>query len=322
MLGYSMAQEAADETGQDQAGDEGFRIGVAVNQVYLSVNARHVTGGFAKGLQREDFLVFEDGVLQEIVNFNSEKVPVKVVLLIDASGSTRFSQGEIQRAALEFARRLSDEDRVSIITFNHNAKLIRSWTNDLERVERALKSIYAKGATVLNDAVYVTFDDLLAEVDGKTAVILLTDGIDTGSMVSYEEAVNLALRSESMVYVVSKLEEYWAQAIAYRAQQQAFGRYIPRELTDDFILSRKRALQRLADLTGGRVLEEKSFASLVDVYTQVAEELRNQYYLSYIPTNSKRDGSWRNIEVRARRADVVLRTRQGYFAQGGTSLTP
>lgn len=309
-----------EETPQSQPSTEvppdegGFRIGVAVDQVFLSVNARSVSGGFVKDLTRDDFRVFEDGRLQRIVNFYSQQVPVKVVLLIDASGSTRHNQTEIRQAALEFAENLEPEDQVAVITFNYQPRLILNWTNDQSKIQLALESIYAKGNTVLNDALYVTFDDLLRGADGKSAVILLTDGIDTGSMVSFDESVDLALRSESMVYVVSKLEEYWANAIYQRQQIRSRVAIMPRELTDDYILEMKRSLSRLANLTGGKVLDTKAFNSLTDVYAQVAEELKNQYYLSYIPTNPTQDGTWRNINVEVGRGGIVVRSRQGYFA--------
>ncbi|MEJ2083436.1 MAG: VWA domain-containing protein [Acidobacteriota bacterium] len=242
--GQNSSQSSSDEPSQDQ----GYHIGVRVNQVFLSVNARSVNGGFVRDLTKDDFLVFEDGRLQKIVNFYSEKVPVKVVLLIDASGSTQFTQVDIRNAALEFAQSLGPEDQVAVITFNDQVKLILDFTNKLDDIKLALESIYAKGSTVLNDAVYVTFEDLLKKVDGKTAVILLTDGIDTGSIVSFESAMNLALRSDTVVYVASKL--------------------------------------------------------------------RNQYYISYTPTNQARDGSWRSIDLKTTRGGIVVSTRKGYFAPG------
>jgi Ca-activated chloride channel family protein len=298
---------------QTSPSDEGFRIGVAVNQVFLSVNVRG-PNGFVRDLTVNDFAVFEDGHLQKVVNFYRERVPVRVVLLIDISGSTTYTQADIRHAALLFAKSLSPEDQVAIITFNHQPRLILNWTNKLEDIQLALESIYARGNTALNDAIYVTFDDLLRDVEGKTAVILLTDGIDTGSTVSFEEAVDLALRSDTMVYVVSKLEEYWAQAIAIRQELQAQARLVPKVLQDDYILERKRALNRLASLTGGRVLDTRAFGRLEEIYAQVAEELKNQYYLSYIPSNQNRDGTWREIEVQVARGGVAVSTRRGYYA--------
>ncbi len=299
----------------------GFKIGVDVSQVFLSVTARSPGGGFYKGLTREDFQVYEDGVPQEIVNFVQENVPVSVVLLVDSSGSTRHSQASIRRAALHFAGSLGPEDRVAIITFNSDPRLILQWTNDLGNIELALESIYAKGSTVLNDALYVTFDDLLRDVEGKSAVILLTDGIDYGSRVGMEEAVELAVRSEALVYVASKLDEYWANAVRLRMEYTRRGRLVPRELKDGYILSARRSLERIASLTGGRVLEAEAFSSLTEVYAEVADELKNQYYLSYIPTNTGKDGKWRRIEVRAR-PGVVVRTRTGYYAPLETPVVP
>ncbi len=299
-----------------------FKIDVAVDQVFLSVNARSRDGGFVTGLEREDFQILEDGVPQEILNFAQEAVPVKVVLVIDVSGSTAYTQASIRRAALHFAKSLESEDEVAIITFNYEPKLILNWTNDLERIELALQSIYAKGQTVLNDALYVTFDDLLKDVSGKKAVILLTDGVDTGSMMTFAEAVELAVRSEAMVYVASKLDEYWQGAIAQRHKYTMAGQFIPKELTDEYIIDVRRSLQRLTDLTGGRVINAQAFSSLTEVYAQVAEELKNQYYLSYVPSNRSRDGKWREVEIRPRRLGMVLSTRRGYYAPLDIATSP
>jgi Ca-activated chloride channel homolog len=299
------------ESNQDE---EGFRIGVAVDQVFLSVNARSVNGGFVAGLKKEDFRVSEDGVEQRIVNFYSQGVPVQVVLLIDISASTREAQSQIRRAALGFAGSLASEDRISIVTFNDAPRLILNWTNDMERIENALQSIYAKGTTVLHDALYVVFDDLLKEVEGKKAVIVLTDGVDTESTVGQGDVMQLAVRSDTMIYVVSKLEEYWAGAIAARLQFQARAQLVPKVLKDEFILDAKRFLRRLAEQTGGKVLDTKAFVSLSDVYRQVAEELKNQYYISYLPSNIIKDGKWRNVDVRSARLGVEVSARPGYHA--------
>ena len=115
----------------------------------------------------------------------------------------------------------------------------------------------------------------------------------------------------------TKLDEYWAGAISMRSQYAARGLFVPKELTDRFILQVRRELKQLTDMTGGRILESQAFDSLGEVYQVVADELKNQYYLSYNPTNLARDGRWRNIEVRVRRPGVVTKTRPGYFADSG-----
>ncbi len=264
-----------------------------------------------RNLNKDSFQVFEDGVRQQIVNFYSEAVPVHVVLLVDISGSTISEQAEIRRAALELVKNLGPEDQVAIIVFNYQPRLICNWTNDRQRIENALLSIYPKGTTVLHDALYVTFDDLLQGVEGKKAVILLTDGADTGSSVDPAEVVEMAIKSEAMVYTVSKLDEYWAGAIAARQDPR---NAMQRELSDDYILSNKRYLERLSTQTGGKVLDARAFSTLVDVYKAVADELKNQYYMSYTPSNPTRDGRWRNIEIRSVNPGVVASTRPGYYA--------
>jgi VWFA-related protein len=118
------------------------------------------------------------------------------------------------------------------------------------------------------------------------------------------------------------LEEYWAGAIAARLAFQARSQLVPKMLTDPFIINAKRFLERLAQQTGGAVLDTKAFGSLSDVYRQVAEELKNQYYISYIPSNILKDGKWRDVEVRARRPGVVVSTRPGYYAPLDSGNSP
>jgi Ca-activated chloride channel homolog len=310
-------QETGQETGKEpsQEPEPGFRIGVAVNQIFLPVTARFAQGGFARGLTRNDFQIIEDGVKQEIANCYSEaSVPVNVVLLMDISGSTRSAQSEIKRAALEFAKNLSPEDKVAVVVFNFQPRLILNWSNDLAKIQNALDSVYPRGTTMLHDALFVTFDDLLKDVEGRKAVLLLTDGADTGSTIMRDEVVRLAADSEAVIYVVSNLDDYWAGAIAMRMELQAHAQLIPRELSDQYIIENKRFLQRLSGQTGGKVLETSAYPDLPEVFKAVADELKNQYYISYIPSNIQRDGAWRNLEIRALHPGVVTNTRPGYYA--------
>jgi Ca-activated chloride channel family protein len=301
----------------------GYRIGINVNQIFLPVNARSPEGGFVRGLTKDDFQVLEDGVKQDIVNFYAEAaLPVHVVLLLDISGSTRDTQAEIRRAALDFVRNLSPNDRVAVIVFNYQPRLILNWTNDLNKIQASLESVYPRGNTVLHDALYVTFDDLLKTVEGRKAVILLTDGADTGSMVGRDEVMRLAMDSQAVVYTVSTLDEYWAGAIAARNEYHAASQIVPKELSDGFIIENKRFLERISGQTGGKVLDASAYGSLTDIYKAVADELKNQYYISYVPKNILRDGAWRTIEVRIQRPGVVATTKPGYFAPRDGAATP
>lgn len=297
------------------AQDQGFRIGVTVNQVSLAVSARHAGGGFVDNLTKEDIAVFEDEQPQEITNFTSEYLPVHVAFLVDTSGSIESELPSIRRATMKFVRSLTQDDRVAIIGFDANPRLVLNWTapSETQKIENALRRLYAKGQTVFYDALYVTFDDLFKGMEQKKAVIALTDGIDTGSSVTFSEALSLANKSDAMVYVVSKLDQYWANAIAIRIELEKRSELIPDVLKDSRILDARRQLERLASNTGGAVLSTREFA-LEDVYQRVADEIKNQYYVAYIPRNIMRDGRWREIEIRCNRADIRVKTREGYYA--------
>ena len=287
----------------------GFRIGVEVNEVYLSVSARSLeTSGFVRGLTKEDFRVLEDGIPQEITNFNSESVPAHVVILLDISGSVQGELPEFRRAIVNFAGALTKEDKIAIITFSDKSKLILDWTSDAKKVEFAANSVYSKGTTVYYDALYVTFADLLKNISGRKAVIVLTDGIDTASSTNFQQIERLALRSEAMVYFVSKLDEYAAMAAGAR-----WAYPLEPSLKDAFIQRVRSEMNTLATETGGAVLNYVAM-SLNDIYQRVAEELRNQYYIGYLPTNRAKDGAWRKIEIQIRKPGVQATTRAGYYA--------
>ncbi|MBI3939594.1 MAG: VWA domain-containing protein [Acidobacteria bacterium] len=300
----------AGETRPDQTEPpRGFRIGVEVNQVYLSVNVRSLeTGGFVRGLTKEDFRVLEDGVPQEITNFNSEAVPAHVAIVLDISGSVQGELPEFRRAILNFSRALTRDDKIAIVTFSNQSKLILDWTSDPQKIELAASSVYSKGTTVFYDALYVTFSDLLKEVSGRKAVIVLSDGIDTASTTSFQQVRRQALRAEAMVYFVSKLEEYAAMASGRRWTDPG-----DPTLRDEFLQRVRSEMNALATETGGAVLNYVAM-SLNDIYQRVAEELRHQYYMGYLPANGAKDGSWRKIEIQVLKPGVQATTRAGYYA--------
>ena len=309
--GQQPAQEEkkAEPGAQQEEPPQGFRIGVAVNQVYLSVSARSLdTGGFVKDLTKNEFRVREDGTPQEILNFASEAVPVHVAILLDISGSVQSELPEFRRAILSFTRALSKDDKIAIITFSDAPRLILDWTSDPAKIEMAANSVYSKGRTVFYDALYVTFSDLMKNVSGRKAVIVLTDGIDTASTVNFQQVRRQALKSEAMVYFVSKLDQHAAAAVEWRLQN-------PFEPTfkDDFIQRVRGEMSSLATETGGAVLNYIAM-SLSDIYERVAEELQNQYYIGYLSTNPATDGSWRRVEIEVARPGVQATTRAGYYA--------
>ena len=306
------SQDSKEPTPDPGPPDQGYRIGVEVNQVYLSVSARAIdTGGFVKGLTKEDFRVLEDGTPQEITNFASESVPAHVAILIDVSGSVQGELPEFRRAILNFTRALTADDKISVVTFSDYPKLILNWTSDLQKIELAANSVYSKGRTVFYDALYVTFADLLKEVPGRKAVIVMTDGIDTASTTNFQQSLRLALKSEAMVYFVSKLDQYAAGAMEARLLNP----FEP-SLKDSLIERVRGEMHQMATQTGGAVLNYIAM-SLNDIYQRVAEELRNQYYIGYLPSNRTKDGSWRKVQIEVLKPGVQATTRAGYYAPGG-----
>src|SRR3990172_8954091 len=158
--GTLLAQTKPPDKPPVQEGQQPFKIGVEVNLVSLAVNAHLAAGGFAKGLKQEEFHVLEDGVEQDIVFFSQEAVPVHVALLIDISGSVINVWGPIRSAARKFAAALAPDDRLGMIAFNTQPRLILDWTADFTKADVAMGKILPKGSTALFDALYVTFDDL------------------------------------------------------------------------------------------------------------------------------------------------------------------
>ncbi len=289
----------------------GFKIGVEVNMVNLPVNARHTGGGFAKGLPQEAFHVYEDGAEQEISFFLQESVPVHVLLLIDCSGSVQTEWGSIKSAARKFAEALSPQDRLAVIAFNTLPKLVVDWTDKgAPLIDKALGRILPKGNTALFDALYVSFDDLFKNVTGKKAVILLTDGFDNNSQVNYENTLELAVRSEALIYVVSKTQ---ALRNLMEFYQKEYGN-VPINAMD--FAAADQMLRHLTFQTGGRVLYPGTFGELGNIYLEVAQELANQYAIGYVPHNAQKDGKYRNIQVSVDRADIRVSTRPGYYAPG------
>jgi Ca-activated chloride channel homolog len=295
--------------GAQQKEQAGFKIGVEVNMVSVPVTVRNREGGFVKDLTRDDFRIFEDRAEQEIVTFAQEAVPTRIAIVLDTSGSVRYEWGTIKFATKKFAENLKPEDQFALVAFNTEIRLKMDWGRSFDRLDPVLSSIYCKDNTNLWDAIWVVSNDVFKGIHEKKAIIIMSDGLDNNSSVSYDEALNAAIRSEAAVYIVSKTEAVRQSMLYSQAQAGVYGS-VPREV----FLQADEALRKLAYETGGRVLYPNSFGQLNDVYAQVDEELRNQYSLGYISTNQIKDGKYRDIEVRVASPDPVITAKPGYFA--------
>jgi len=304
----------AQQPPSQQKEQEGFKIGVEVGLVTVPVTVRKPGGGFYKGLPQSAFRILEDGVEQEILTFAQEGVPTRLAIVLDSSGSVRSEWGSIKRATRKFVEHLKPDDEFALITFNTETRLKMDWGRKADRLDAVLTSVYCKDNTNLWDAVWVVGRDLFKGVTEKKAVIIMSDGLDNNSSVSYKEALDAAVRSEAMFYVVSKTEAV-RQMILY--EQAAAGIYqnIPAEV----FLQADVALRKLSYETGGRVLYPNSFGQLDNIYAEVDEELRSQYTLGYISTNKVKDGTYRRIQTGVTAPDAIISARPGYYAAGAGS---
>lgn len=307
LLSLTSARPQAPASQDKQQGQ--YKIGVEVNMVTVPVTVRRPGGGFVKGLPQSAFRIKEEGEDQEILLFAQEGVPTRIAVVLDISGSVRSEWGTIKYATRRFLENLHADDQFALVTFNTESRLKMDWGRQTDRLDAVLGSIYCKDLTNLWDAVWVTANEVFSGVKEKKAMILMSDGLDNNSAVTYKEALDAAVRSEAMVYVVSKTQAV-RDRILFDKDMAGYYDGIPEEV----FLQADYALRKLAYETGGRVLYPKNFGQLGDVYAEVNEELRNQYTLGYISTNPRKDGGYRHIEVIVDAPDVRVSARPGYYA--------
>ena len=253
-------------------------------------------------LEQGDFVVFEDGVQQEVAFFTRTQLPIALALLIDTSASMDERMSTAQEAAIGFSQRLRPEDLAEIIDFDSRADVLQDFTNDVDKLEDAIRRTSAGGSTSLYNALYVSLKDLtkapLREADvRREAIIVLSDGEDTSSLVSFEEVLELAKRSETAIYSIGLKADDSRSRTGFREA--------------DFVL------RQLAQETGGQAFFPDRVGKLDSIYQQISEELSSQYSIGYISANPLRNGQWRRIVVRADRKDVRTRTKQGYYGPTG-----
>lgn len=281
-----------------------FKSGVDL--VALTVTVPDGRSGYITGLTREDFVVFEDGIQQDLSFFAAEEVPLDLALLVDASSSMQDKMELVRAAASGFIRTLGAQDRAAIIAFNSGLREIQSLTSDRAVLESAIRKTEARGGTHLYNAVYVMLKEVVQNQrrDGdvrRRALVVLSDGEDTGSLVSFEDVLDATRRAGVTVYTVTLKSPYLARHI-----QDTRKRYFS---------TAEYAMKTLAQETGGRAFFPVRVEELPGVYQDISAELDRQYTMGYVPKNLRPDGSFRRLVVKVvSRPDARPRTRSGYFA--------
>lgn len=279
------------------AQEAAFRAGVDV--VSLSVTVTDQQGRYVTDLDEASFTVFEDGVHQGVTFFSRREQPIALSLLLDSSASMEDHLPTLQQAASNFARRLKPNDIAQVVDFDSRVEIRQPFSGNKDDLQAAIGQLAAGGSTSLHNAIYIALKELrkvraVSEEDvRRQALIVFSDGEDTSSLVSFEEVLDLAKRSETSIYAIA-LRDVDSQAKGFREAE--------------FVM------RTLARETGGRAFFPDKIADLESVYSQIADELASQYTLGYTSANPRRDGAWRRVVVQVSRKDVTPRTKQGYYA--------
>ncbi|HWT03846.1 MAG TPA: VWA domain-containing protein [Pyrinomonadaceae bacterium] len=310
----------------EQEIDEGDVISVSTSEVMLPVTVRDAGGRLVTELTRDDFRVFEDGREQPLSDLALRRVPVDVVLMVDASSSAAANLDDFRRAVEGFVSKLSPEDRVSLIKFDDRVELLQDWTRSRVQLRRSLRRVTPGVFTRFNDALLLAAHEQLAQAVGRHAVIVLTDGIDSGrGYTTLEAALRSLLEAQATVYVVSNTEierrrkrEELDSLLAQTPSVVRFNELRIGDLREGLRVldASERNLEQLTAATGGRLYKPLSFDQLDATYAEVAEELRQQYALFFTPLNKTRDGRFRRVRVQTTTPTHQVSARIGYFAPG------
>ncbi len=274
-----------------------FRAGVDV--VSLNVTVSDLEGRFVTDLDQTNFQVYEDGVQQNITFFTKTQLPIALAMLIDTSASMDEKMVTAQEAAIGFSQRLRPEDLAEIIDFDSRVNILQTFTNDAVKLEQAIQQTSAGGSTSLYNAIYISLRELskapLRRADvRREAIIVLSDGEDTSSLVTFDEVLEQAKRSETAIYSIGLQSDDSRSRVGFREA--------------DFVL------RQLAQETGGRAFFPNEVDELPKIYQDISDELSSQYSVGYISANPLRNGQWRRIVVRVDRESIEARAKQGYYA--------
>ncbi len=297
----AQAPDAAQATAQTPT----FRSGAAL--VALNVTVQDAGARFVMGLQPDDFAVYEDGVKQNVRFFESTSVPADLIVLIDTSASMGDKMDVVHEAAAGFLKTLRPDDRGAVVSFADTVSVLQPLTSDCALLDRAVRGAAAHGSTALNNAIYISLKQFgrAARLDSdvrRQAIVVLTDGEDTSSLVSFDDVLSLARRMGVNVYTVSLQSRYTAEHAAESSGHRYFSEA-------DY------SMKTLARETGAQAFFPGP-SELKGVYTSIAAELASQYSIGYVPANGRPDGRFRRIVVQVvTRPELRPRTRPGYTAE-------
>ena len=311
------AQSRPSEAGQQATEDEVVRVSTTLVTVPVGVLDRQ--GRFVPGLSQGQFRLFENGVEQEIAYFEGAEKPFTVALLLDMSDSARLKQKDIQDAAIAFVEQLRPDDRVIVAVFDKRFTILAEATSDRRVLSSAISRAQSGGGTGLYDAVDTIIRQRLSRIRGRKAIVLFTDGVDTASRAAtYQGTLRRAEELDAMAYaiqyntyddVMKGLQSSFSQGGANGSGQAVTARG---ERLDVAYARANRYLNSLADETGGRFFKADTLNHLKEVFTRIAQELRQQYSIGYYAKDLGPGTERRRIKVRVGVPGVAVRARTGY----------
>jgi len=294
VLGWAVS---AGPTGsQEQVQEDRYQFRVTVDLISLNVTVTDARSRFVTELLQKDFAVYEDGISQEVSIFSREDLPIRMLLLVDTSASMDEKMGFAQEAAVNFVKTMKEDDLTEVMEFGSKPHILQPFTADTEKLTRAIRMTQPGGTTSLYNALYIALKNLNRRREDirRQAIVVLSDGEDTSSLVSFEQVLELTKDTDVVIYTISLRRP---SARRGRAFSEA-----------------EHVLKKLAEETGGQWFFPNEIQELDSVYQRISTELKSQYNLGYISNNPKRDGSWRRVVVQTGIADLIVRTKLGYYA--------
>ena len=341
----SETQQDQTPTGPEEV-EAGDVIKVNTTLITIPVSVMDRDGRYIPNLQKEDFRIWEDGVEQEVAFFQSVDKPFSVVLMLDTSPSTQFRLEDIQDAAMSFVDQLRPDDRVMVVSFNDNIKVLSDFTTDRSKLHKAIQRSRTDDGTRLYDAVDMVINEQLSRVQGRKAIVLFTDGVDTTSKrASFESNITDAQELDALIYPVqydtshdmggfppmSGPVDIWGQILggifggggrrSGGGRHGGGGGYPSSSGRSEYEVA-TQYLQELANSTGGRDYQADTLNNMSSAFANVADELRRQYSIGYYPKRPPQVGQRRQIRVRARQPNLAVRARDSYIfnPSGGASM--
>ena len=333
LLAVLITASLAPSFAQDKQSDAPIKVQTTLVNVPVIVSDRQ--GRYISGLKAADFKLYQDRIEQPIAYFDAAEEPINVALLIDTSKSTQPVMDDIKSAAVRFLTELRPQDRAMIVSADYDVHVLSQLTSDRKTLERAVKSARTgeEVGTVLRDAVAEVIQRSFKRVEGRKAIILLSDGKDVGSRISEQALLDEAAESDAMIYTVffetGFLRRGWIDATTFPRRRVWVGpNRLPPQRPRQNERRRQRVemrneravgfLERLAEVSAGRYYSSEA-SDLKKTFNLIAEELRHQYRLGFYPDNSKIDGNRHTLRVEVTSRDAVVRARRSYQAASLTN---